>query len=213
MNKAGIIAKILVEINRDMFPVIKEGDITMAIEAGDFKTGLTVLVDGDPWVVLDFMHVKPGKGAAILKTKMKNLRTGSTQERNFNASTKFDAAPIEKKIVNFSYSVDGMYTFMDMDTYETYDLDESKIGDDKYYITDGLEVSLVMFEGQVLNVQLPATVNLTVEETAPAIKGAPSTQTKDATTDTGLTLRVPQFISPGEMIAVSTSDGKYAGRA
>ena len=88
----------------------------MAIEAGDFKTGLTIIVDGDPWQVLDFQHVKPGKGAAILKTKMKNLKTGSTQERNFNASTKFEAAPIEKKIVNFSYSVDNVYTFMDMET-------------------------------------------------------------------------------------------------
>ena len=83
----------------------------MAIEAGDFKTGLTVIVDGDPWVVLDFQHVKPGKGAAILKTKMKNLKTGSTQERNFNASTKFEAAMIEKKMVTYSYEADNTYFF------------------------------------------------------------------------------------------------------
>ena len=87
----------------------------MAIEAGDFKTGLTVMVDGDPWVVIEFMHVKPGKGAAILKTKMKNLRTGSTQERNFNASTKFDAANIEKKKVTFSYVDGDTYYFMDQE--------------------------------------------------------------------------------------------------
>jgi elongation factor P len=185
----------------------------MAIEAGDFKTGLTIIVDGDPWQVLDFQHVKPGKGAAILKTKMKNLKTGSTQERNFNASTKFEAAAIEKKIVNFSYSVDNVYTFMDMDTYETYELTADQIGDNKYYIVDNLEVTLIMFEGAVLTVSVPATVNLEVVETSPAIKGAPSTQTKDATTDTGLTLRVPQFIEQGEMIAVSTADGKYSGRA
>ncbi|MBR3348901.1 MAG: elongation factor P [Solobacterium sp.] len=185
----------------------------MAIEAGDFRIGLTIIVDGDPWQVLDFQHVKPGKGAAILKTKMKNLKTGSTQERNFNASTKFEAAPIEKKIVNFSYMVDGIYTFMDMETFETYELTEEQIGFNKYFIVDGLEVSLVMFEGNVLTVSLPATVNLTVAEIAPAIKGAPSTQTKDATTDTGLTLRVPQFIDQGEQIAVSTADGKYSGRA
>ena len=177
----------------------------MAIEAGDFRTGLTILVDGDPWVVLDFQHVKPGKGAAILKTKLKNLKTGSTQERNFNASTKFDAAMIEKKIVNFSYSVDNIYTFMDMETYETYELTEEQIGFNKYFMVDGLQVSLMMYEGNVLNVDLPATVNLTVAETTPAIKGAPSTQTKDATTDTGLTLKVPPFIEQGEMIAVSTT--------
>lgn len=185
----------------------------MAIEAGDFKTGLTVMVDGDPWVVLDFQHVKPGKGAAILKTKMKNLKTGSTQERNFNASTKFEAAVIEKKNVTFSYESDGIYSFMDMETFETYEVTSEQIGFNKYFITDGLEVNLMLFEGTILTISVPATVNLTVVETAPAIKGAPSTQTKDAVTDTGLTLRVPQFIDQGELIAVSTADGKYAGRA
>ena len=88
----------------------------MAIEAGDFRTGLTVIVDGDPWQVIEFMHVKPGKGAAILRTKMRNLKTGSTQERNFNASTKFEAAQITKQLVNFSYMADGVYNFMDMET-------------------------------------------------------------------------------------------------
>ena len=185
----------------------------MAIEAGDFRTGLTIMVDGDPWQVLDFQHVKPGKGAAILKTKLKNLRSGSTQERNFNASTKFDAAMIERKTVNFSYKVDDTYTFMDMETFETYDLSEQQIGFNKYFIIDGLEVSLMMFEGEVLTVSVPASVNLRVAETTQGIKGAPSTQTKDAVTETGLTLRVPQFIEEGELIAVSTADGKYSGRA
>ena len=185
----------------------------MAIEAGDFKTGLTIMVDDDPWLVLDFQHVKPGKGAAILKTKMKNLRTGNTMERNFNASTKFEAAMIEKKIVNFSYSVDDLYTFMDMDTFETYELTGEQIGFNKYFMVDDQQVSLMMFEGEVLNVDVPATVALTVTETTPAIKGAPSTQTKDAVTDTGLSLKVPPFIEQGEKIMVSTADGKYAGRA
>jgi len=185
----------------------------MAIESGDFKTGLTLIVDGDPWQVLDFQHVKPGKGAAILRTKMKNLRTGATQERNFNASTKFEAAMIEKKKVNFSYMVDSTYSFMDMETYETYDLSEDQIGFNKYFMVDGLEVSLMMYEGAVLTISVPATVELVVAETSPAVKGAPSTQTKDAVTDTGLSLRVPQFIEQGETISVSTIDGKYSGRA
>ena len=86
----------------------------MAIEAGDFRTGLTLIVDGDPWVVLDFQHVKPGKGAAILKTKMKNLKTGSTQERNFNANTKFEQAVVERKTAQYSYESDNTYYFMDM---------------------------------------------------------------------------------------------------
>lgn len=185
----------------------------MAIEAGDFKTGLTVMVDGDPWVVLDFMHVKPGKGAAILKTKMKNLKTGSTQDRNFIASTKFEAATIEKKKATFSYESDGIFYFMDQETYDTYELSAEQIGFNKYFILDGMEISLVFFEGNVLDISVPDKVELTVTETSPAMPGAPSTQTKDAVTETGLSLRVPQFIEQGEKILVSTVDGKYASRA
>ena len=185
----------------------------MAIEAGDFKTGLTVMVDGDPWVVIDFMHVKPGKGAAILKTKMKNLKTGSTQERNFNASTKFDAATIEKKKATYSYADGDTYNFMDQETYDNYELSAEQLGDNKYYILEGMEVSMMFFEGNVLDISVPDKVELTVVETTPAIPGAPSTQTKDAVTETGLTIRVPQFIEQGEKILVSTIDGKYASRA
>jgi len=185
----------------------------MAIEAGDFKTGLTLLIDGDPWVVLDFMHVKPGKGAAILKTKMKNLKTGSTQERNFNASTKFDAAEIQKKNVQFSYKDGTDYYFMDMETFDQYQLDEAHIDFKKYFLVDGMEVQIIFFQGQVLDVSIPEKVELTIAETTPGIKGAPSSQTKDAVTDTGLTIRVPQFIEEGERVVVFTADGKYSGRA
>ena len=185
----------------------------MAIEAGDFKTGLTVIVDGDPWVVLDFMHVKPGKGAAILKTKMKNLKTGSTQERNFNASTKFEPAMIEKKTAQYSYKDGNTYYFMDQETFDTYELDESRVGDNKYYIIEGMEVGLMFFDGELLSVSVPDRVTLTITETTPAIKGAASNQTKDAVTETGLKLRIPQFISEGEKVIVSTADVKYSSRA
>lgn len=185
----------------------------MAIEAGDFKTGLTVMVDGDPWQVIDFMHVKPGKGAAILKTKMKNLKTGSTQERNFNASTKFEAAMIEKKAAQYSYSAGDIYYFMDMETFETYELDENKVSFNKYFLLEGMTVMLQIFEGDVLTISVPDKVELTVVETTPAIKGAPSTQTKDALTETGLSLRVPQFIEQGEKILVTSADGEYSSRA
>ena len=185
----------------------------MAIEAGDFKTGLTVMVDGDPWQVLDFMHVKPGKGAAILKTKMKNLKTGSTQERNFNANTKFEAAIIEKKEAQYSYESGGVYYFMDNETYDMYELDEAQVGFNKNFLTEGMNVGLVFFEGECLTLSLPGKVEVTIVETTPAIKGAPSTQSKDAVTDTGLTIRVPQFIAQGEKVLVNTEDCKYAGRA
>ncbi|MCI5773621.1 MAG: elongation factor P [Erysipelotrichaceae bacterium] len=185
----------------------------MAISAGDFKTGLTVIVEDDPWVVLDFQHVKPGKGAAILKTKMRNLKTGSVQEKNFNASTKFEQANISKKNAQFSYKDGDTYNFMDMETYETYELSEEHIGFNKYFVVEGAEVTLMFFEGQLLSVSVPEKVELVVTETDAAIKGAPSNQTKDAVTETGLTLRVPQFIEPGEKIVVFSTDGKYAGRA
>lgn len=185
----------------------------MAISAGDFRTGLTLIVDGDPCQVLDFQHVKPGKGAAILRTKMRNLKTGAIQERNFNANTKFDPANISKKAAQYSYKADSTYYFMDMETYETYELDESQVGDNQYYIIEGSEVSLMFHEGTLLSVSVPERVELTIVETDPAIKGAPSNQTKDAVTDTGLSLRVPQFIDSGERIIVSTADGKYVGRA
>ncbi|MBR0475078.1 MAG: elongation factor P [Erysipelotrichaceae bacterium] len=185
----------------------------MAIEAGDFRTGLTVIVDGDPWMVLDFQHVKPGKGAAILKTKMKNLKTGSTQERNFNASTKFDAANIQRKTAQYSYSADDTYYFMDMETYDTYELSEEHLGFNKYFILEGMDVTLMFFEGELLDVSVPDKVELTVTETTPGVKGAPTTQTKDAMTETGLAIRVPQFIEQGEKVLVSTADGKYSGRA
>ena len=185
----------------------------MAISAGDFRIGLTLIVDGDPWQVLDFQHVKPGKGAAILKTKMKNLKTGNTQERNFNASTKFEQANISKKSAQFSYEADATYYFMDMETFDTYELSEDQIGFNKYFIVEGSEVSLIFFEGLLLSVSIPEKVELTIAETDAPIKGAPSNQTKDAVTETGLSLRVPQFIGPGEKIVVFSTDGKYAGRA
>ena len=185
----------------------------MAIAAGDFKTGLTLIVDGDPWQVLDFQHVKPGKGAAILKTKMKNLKTGNVQERNLNASTKFEAANISKKSAQYSYTADSTYYFMDLETYDTYELDEAHLGFNKYFIVEGSEVTLMFFEGDLLSVSVPEKVELTVTETDAAIKGAPSNQTKDAVTETGLKLRVPQFIEPGEKIVVFSADGKYSGRA
>lgn len=185
----------------------------MAIAAGDFRTGLTLLVDGDPCQVLDFQHVKPGKGAAILKTKMRNLKTGSIQERNFNANVKFEAATISNKAAQYSYNDGSTYFFMDVETYDMYELSEEALGFTKYFIVEGSNISLMFFEGEVLSVNVPEKVELTVVETDPAIKGAPSNQTKDAMTDTGLNVKVPQFIEQGERIVVYSTDGKYAGRA
>jgi len=193
--------------------IVKEKK-NMAIEAGDFKTGLTVMVDGDPWVVVEFMHVKPGKGAAILKTKMKNLKTGSTQERNFNASTKFEAASIEKKKATFSYEADGTYYFMDNESYETYELNKDHIGFKKYFILEAMEVMMVFFEGDVLDIVLPDKVEVGLVECEDAVKGDTATNAlKNAVTETGLKVKVPMFIKGDDRIIVSTEDGKYVSRA
>ncbi len=185
----------------------------MAIEAGDFRNGLTLMIEGKLYVVLEFMHVKPGKGAAILKTKMKDLRTGNIVERNFNTNTKFEQATIETKEVQYSYESAGTYYFMDLETYDTYELSSDVIGDDKYYILEGMTLSLRFFENEVLNVVLPDKVELTITETPPAAPGASSTSTKDATLETGLRIRVPQFIKEGDKVIISTADGSYCGRA
>lgn len=185
----------------------------MAIEAGDFKTGLTLIIDGDPWQVLDFQHVKPGKGAAILRTKMKNLRNGNTLEKNYNANVTFEQATITRRAATYTYVMDDIYYFMDSETYETYELTAEQVGTNKYYLVESMSVYLVFFEEDLLTLNVPDKVELIVEETTPAIKGAPSTQTKDAVTNTGLTLRVPQFIDQGEHIIVSTADGSYSSRA
>ena len=144
---------------------------------------------------------------------MKNLKTQRTLEVNYNANVTFEQAMIEKKTAQYSYNSGDTYYFMDMNTYEQYELSDEQVGDNKYYILEGGEVSLMFFDGSLLSVSVPDKVELTITETTPAIKGAPSTQTKDATTETGLTLRVPQFIEEGERIIVSTADGKYSSRA
>lgn len=185
----------------------------MAIEAGDFKNGLTLIIEGKLYVVLEFMHVKPGKGAAILKTKMKDLRTGNVVERNFSTNVKFDQANIVKKAVQFSYESAGTYYFMDQESFEMYELSEAQVGDAKNYLLDAMEISLRFFESEVLDVILPDKVELTVTETTPAAPGASATSTKDATLETGLLVKVPQFVKEGDKVIVSTIDGSYCGRA
>ena len=185
----------------------------MAIEAGDFRNGLTLMIDGKIYVVLEFMHVKPGKGAAILKTKLKDLRTGNILERNFNTNTKFEQAMIFSKEVQYSYESGGTYYFMDLETFDTYELPDTVIGDDKYYLLEGMNISLRFFEEEVLNLILPDKVELTITETTPAVAGASNTSTKDAVLETGLRIRVPQFIKEQDKVIISTADGSYCGRA
>ncbi len=180
----------------------------------DIKNGMTILFEDNIFTVLEFSHVKPGKGAAFVQVKLKNLRTGSIVEKRFNSGVKLEKAMIEKKTMQFLYESGGVYTFMDNQTYEQLELTEAQLGNDKYYLKDGLEVLVSIYEGEVIGVILPEKVELKITSTEPAVKGNTTNNAqKDATVETGLMVRVPLFIEQGESILVSTKDGSYASRA
>jgi len=184
------------------------------INVNDFKVGQTIQYDGNIYTVLDFQHVKPGKGAAIVKAKLKNLRTGSIAEYTFNAGVKVEAARIEKKPMQFLYSMNDTYYFMNMNDYEQIELPKSVIGDDAKLLKENLDVDIIFFEGEMLGMNLPDKIAMKVVHTEPGVKGnTTSTAMKDATLESGLVVKVPMFIDQDEIVLISSKDGKYVSRA
>ena len=184
------------------------------ISTNDLKNGITIEVDGAIFVVLNTEHVKPGKGAAIVIAKLKNLRTGAIFEQTFNAGIKVATARIEKQLMQYLYTMNDVYYFMNMDSYEQLELAKESVGDDANFLKENLEVYITSYEGEVLGLQLPDKVELVVTHTEPAVKGNTTNNAlKDAEVETGMNVRVPLFIEEGETIIVSTSDGKYVSRA
>ncbi len=184
------------------------------INVNDLKSGLTIQYDGNIYMVLDYQHVKPGKGAAIVKAKLRNLRTGSIAEYTFNAGTKVEQARIEKKAMQFLYSMNDTYYFMNMSDYEQIELDKKLIGDDAELLKENLEVDIMFYEGEMLGMNLPDKIALKVVHTEPAVKGnTTSSAMKDATLETGKVIKVPLFIEEGEELLISSKDGKYVSRA
>ena len=184
------------------------------INVNDIKNGITFALEGEIYQVLEFSHVKPGKGAAFVKMKIRNLRSGSTTEKSFNSGTKLEKAMIEKRPMQFLYASGDSYNFMNMESYEQIELTKDQLGDDVNYLKEGLSVDLSFYEGELLGVMLPDKVELEVTHTEPAVKGnTTNNATKDATLETGLVVRVPLFVEQGEKIIVSTSTGKYDSRA
>ncbi len=180
----------------------------------DIKNGMTILFEDNIYTVLEFSHVKPGKGAAFVQVKIKNLRTGSIVEKRFNSGVKLEKAMIEKKNMQFLYVNGDAYTFMDNETYEQIEIPADHLGNDRYYLKDGLDVIVSIYQGEILGVILPDKVELVVTETEPAVKGNTTNNAqKNATLETGLTVRVPLFIEQGETIVIATKDGSYASRA
>ena len=184
------------------------------ISAGDFRNGVTFEMDGQVFQVVEFQHVKPGKGAAFVRTKMKNVITGAVVETSFNPTAKFEEAFVERRNMEYSYNDGNLYYFMDPETYELEPVDESVLGDNFKFVKENMVCSIYSYKGKVFNVVPPINVVLEVAETDPGFAGNTATNaTKPATLETGAVIKVPLFIEPGEKIIVDTRTGEYASRA
>lgn len=184
------------------------------ISVNDLRTGLTVEVDGEIYSVVDFLHVKPGKGAAFVRTKLKNLRTGASVEKTFRAGERVARAHIELKQMQYMYSTGDEYFFMDMETYDQISLTKDDLGDAPKYLLENMTIGIQFYQGQAVGIDLPNTVVLEVVETEPGFKGDTATgATKPATLQTGITIQVPLFVEQGDLVKVDTRTGEYLSRA
>lgn len=184
------------------------------ININDIKNGMTIIIEGNIYQILEFLHVKPGKGPAFVRIKLKNLRTGSTIEKTFNTNIKIEKAIVDKMPMQYLYGSADMYNFMNMETYEQIDLSKEQLGDDVKYLKEGLEVDVTFYKSEVLGISLPEKISYTVKTTEPAVKGNTATNaTKEAELENGLTVKVPLFINEGDIVTISTKDGKYDSRA
>lgn len=186
----------------------------MNININEIKNGMTIIIDGKLCLIEEFQHVKPGKGAAFMKMKLRNLRTGALVEDTYNTNIKIERARVDRLPMQYLYSMGDSYIFMNNETYEQLELPEEKIKDQVKFLKEGLDITITMYEGEILGVQLPEKVEYEVVETTEAVKGnTTNNANKDAKIETGYVVKVPLFISQGEKILISTNDGKYAGRA
>ncbi len=184
------------------------------LTAGDFRNGITFDMDGQVYQVIEFQHVKPGKGAAFVRTKFKNVITGAVVEKSFNPTDKFENAFIERKEYEYLYNDGELYYFMDSETYEQIPLDASKLGDNFKFVKENDVVKLMSYKGNVFSVEPPMFVVLEVTETEPGVRGDTATNvTKPATLETGAVIKVPIFINEGEKVKIDTRTGEYMERA
>jgi elongation factor P len=184
------------------------------ISVNDFKTGLTIEVDGGLWRVIDFQHVKPGKGAAFVRSKLRNLRTGAIQEKTFRAGEKVAKAQIDNRKMQYLYASGDQHVFMDNESYDQIELPASTIEYELKFLKENMEIHIMLFHGESLGIELPNSVELEVTETEPGIKGdTASGGTKPATVETGLVVQVPFFVNQGDRLIINTTDGSYVSRA
>jgi elongation factor P len=184
------------------------------ISTAQFKTGLTIEVDNAIWRIINFQHVKPGKGGAFVRTKLKNLRTGAVQDKTFRAGAKMEQAQIDTRSMQYLYEDGAGYVFMDMETYEQLTVPGDKIKDALNYLQENMDVTIVQYQNEVIGIEVPNTVTLEVSETEPSIKGnTASGGSKPATMNTGLIVQVPFFVNAGDKLVINTSDATYISRA
>lgn len=183
------------------------------ISVNDFKTGLTIEVDNDIWQVIEFQHVKPGKGSAFVRSKLRSMRSGNIQEKTFRAGEKVEKAHLDNDKMQYLYSDGDLHAFMNMETFEQIELPSNTIKDQLKYLLENMEVQVLQYNGEILGVEVPNTVKLKVTETEPGIKGdTASGGTKPATVETGLTVQVPFFVNEGDYLIIDTREGKYVSR-
>ena len=184
------------------------------ISAGDFRNGVTFEMDGQVMQVVEFQHVKPGKGAAFVRTKMKNVITGAVTETSFNPTAKFPETFVERKTMEYSYNDGNLYYFMDMETYELEPIDGSILGDNFKFVKENMPCTIYSYKGKAFNVDPPTFVDLEVTDTEPGFKGDTATNVqKPATLETGAEVKVPLFINTGDRIRIDTRVGEYLERA
>ncbi|KAA1040122.1 elongation factor P [Macrococcus equipercicus] len=183
------------------------------ISVNDFKTGLTIEVDNGIWRVLEFQHVKPGKGAAFVRSKLRNLRTGAIQEKTFRAGEKVGRAQIDNRKMQYLYASGDVHVFMDTETYDQTEIPETALTHELKFLKENMDVHIQSYQGETLGVELPNTVTLEVTETEPGIKGDTAQgATKQATVETGYSLNVPLFVNNGDKLIINTTDGSYVSR-
>ena len=184
------------------------------ISAGDFRNGMTFEMDGQVVQVIEFQHVKPGKGAAFVRTKYKNVITGAVVETSFNPTAKFPTAYVERKDMQYSYTDGELYYFMDMETYDQVPISKDVVGNALDFVKEEEIVKVLSYKGNVFGIEPPFFVELTVTETEPGVKGNTATNaTKPAVVETGAEIRVPLFINEGDKIRIDTRTGEYMERA
>lgn len=183
------------------------------ISSNDFRNGVTIVIDGQLWTVIEFLHVKPGKGSAFVRTRLKNVKTGATVERTFRAGEKLERATVDNRQMQMLYNDADGYHFMDNETFENITLQRDIIGDAADFLRDGMKIDVQVHDGVPIGADLPAHVELRVEETEPGFKGDTAQgTTKPAKLETGATVQVPLFVNEGDVIRIDTRDRRYIGR-